>query len=162
MSLVSTPEARPPASVGALYEELRVGASLAVRLHATLAAHVGINITDVTCLGALDKNGPLTPGALAEHAGLSRGGAITAMVDRLERAGFVRRRRDDEDRRKVIVELVREGPYARLAATFDALYRAYTEVIEDYAEEERRLVLEFNQRVNARLQERIGGVDGHA
>ncbi len=152
----------PQDDIRDLYEELRMGASLAVRFHSALAAHAGINITDVTCLGALDKNGPMTPGELAEHTGLSRGGAITAVVDRLERAGFVRRRRDERDRRKVIVELIRDGAYSRLTETFDSLGRAYTDVIGDHTKEERDLLLEFNRRVNTRLQERISELQERA
>ncbi|QBI54958.1 transcriptional repressor MprA [Streptomonospora litoralis] len=151
-----------PASVGALYEELRVAASLAVRFHAALAAHAGVNITDVSCLGALDKNGPMSPGELADHTGLSRGGAITAVVDRLEKAGFVQRRRDERDRRRVVVELLREGAYARLTETFDALDRSYTEVIADYPEEQRQLLLEFTRRINAQLEERTGALQSGA
>ncbi|MFD6949921.1 MarR family transcriptional regulator [Nocardiopsis sp. TSRI0078] len=158
MSTVSTPQD----DVRALYEELRVGASLAVRFHSALAAHAGVNITDITCLGALDKNGPMTPGELAEHTGLTRGGAITAVVDRLERAGFVQRRRDSRDRRKVIVELLRDGAYARLAEALDSLGHAYADVIGDHTEEERGLLLEFNRRVNARLQERISELQERA
>ena len=158
VSAVSTPQD----DTKALYEELRVGASLSVRFHSALAAYAGINITDITCLGALDKNGPMSPGELAGHVGLSRGGAITAVVDRLERAGFVRRGRDATDRRKVVVELVRDGAYARLTATFDALGHSYTETIEQYSKEERDLLLEFNRRVNARLQERIGELQERA
>lgn len=161
---MSTPEIpeQPPQSGHRLYEELRVGASLAVRFHAAVAAHAGINITDVTCLGALDKNGPMTPGELASLVGLTRGGTITAMVDRLERAGFVRRRRDDSDRRKVNVELLRDGAYAELTRAFDALSRSYTKVIEDYSEQDQRLLLEFNERVNAELQQRINQLQGPA
>ncbi|CAM4319120.1 MarR family transcriptional regulator [Nocardiopsis rhodophaea] len=159
---MSTPDTRQSTDVGALYEELRVGASLAVRFHAALASHVGINITDVNCLGALDKNGAMSPGELAVHSGLSRGGAITAVVDRLEKAGFVRRRRDDEDRRKVLVELIRDGAYARLTQTFNALDQAYTEVIESYTEEQRGLLLEFHRKVDARLLERITALQENA
>ncbi|GAA1774007.1 MarR family winged helix-turn-helix transcriptional regulator [Streptomonospora arabica] len=162
MSTVSTPGTRRSSDIGALYEELRVGAALAVRFHAAVAGHLGINITDVNCLGALDKNGAMSPGELAAHAGLSRGGAITAAVDRLEKAGFVRRRRDEEDRRKVLVELLRDGAYARLTRTFDALDQAYTEVIESCTEEQRSLLLEFNRKVNAGLQERITALQEHA
>ncbi|HEY5854531.1 MAG TPA: MarR family transcriptional regulator [Aldersonia sp.] len=53
----------------------------------------------------LSLDGSQTPGRLAERIGITRGGAVTAMIDRLERAGFVRRRRDTGDRRRVLVEL---------------------------------------------------------
>ena len=65
------------------------------------------------------SEGPATPGELAERTGLTAGGAITAVVDRLERAGYVTRERDANDRRKVIVTarvdtvLAKVGPIYR-------------------------------------------------
>jgi DNA-binding MarR family transcriptional regulator len=70
---------------------------------------LGLNATDVRCVDLLDQYGTMTAGALASVAGLSTG-AVTFLLDRLERAGFVRRLRDVEDRRRVHVELV---PFAR-------------------------------------------------
>jgi DNA-binding MarR family transcriptional regulator len=65
---------------------------------------LGVNRTDLRCLNIVDNNGPLTAGRLAELSGLTTA-AVTAVLDRLERAGYARRRRDQEDRRQVIVEL---------------------------------------------------------
>lgn len=70
---------------------------------------LGLNPTDVRCVDLLDQHGTMTAGALADLAGLSTG-AVTFLLDRLERAGFVRRVRDIEDRRRVFVDLV---PLAR-------------------------------------------------
>jgi DNA-binding MarR family transcriptional regulator len=70
---------------------------------------LGLNPTDVRCVALLDKHGTMTAGALADLAGLSTG-AVTFLLDRLERAGFVSRVRDLDDRRRVLVELV---PLAR-------------------------------------------------
>ncbi len=67
-------------------------------------SHVGVNRSDGRGLDVLEERGPLTASELAAACHLSPG-AITALVDRLERAGFVRRVRDDEDRRRVLVEL---------------------------------------------------------
>jgi len=66
----------------------------------------GLNPTDVRCVNLLDEYGTMTAGALAGVAGLSTG-AVTFLLDRLESAGFVRRLRDAQDRRRVLVELVR-------------------------------------------------------
>jgi predicted transcriptional regulator len=64
-----------------------------------------LNMTDHKCLGfLLDAGEPITPGQLAGLTGLTTG-AITGIVDRLEDAGFVRRKRDPKDRRRVIIEL---------------------------------------------------------
>lgn len=67
-------------------------------------AFLGINRTDGRCLDIVDQHGQLTAGALARESGLSTG-AVTTLLDRLERAGYVRRVRDTGDRRRVLVEL---------------------------------------------------------
>jgi DNA-binding MarR family transcriptional regulator len=69
---------------------------------------LGVNRTDLRCLDLLSSHQPMTAGALARAAGLSSG-AVTFVLDRLEEAGFVHRRRDPLDRRKVLVELVAEA-----------------------------------------------------
>lgn len=65
---------------------------------------LGINRTDSRCLDIVERRGRMTAGALAEESGLTTG-AVTALVDRLERAGYLRRVRDTADRRKVFIEL---------------------------------------------------------
>jgi DNA-binding MarR family transcriptional regulator len=67
------------------------------------ATALGLNRTDLRCLGILGRGGPMTAGQLAKAAGLSPGAATTA-VDRLARAGYARRIRDIGDRRRVTVE----------------------------------------------------------
>ena len=69
------------------------------------AAHaLGINRTDQRCLDIIDREGPLTAGALAERSGLPTA-AVTTVLDRLERAGYALRVRDPGDRRRVLVEM---------------------------------------------------------
>ena len=58
--------------------------------------------TDLVCMCLLQLNGEASPGWLAEKTGLTTG-AVTGMVDRLERAGYVTRLPDPDDRRRVIV-----------------------------------------------------------
>jgi DNA-binding MarR family transcriptional regulator len=76
---------------------------------------LGINRTDLRCLNIVDnQNAPMTAGRLAELSGLTTA-AVTSVLDRLERAGYARRVRDQEDRRQVLVELTpllaeRAGP----------------------------------------------------
>lgn len=71
-------------------------------LHA-IADRLGMAATDFTCLTVLLNDGPASAGELAERAGLTSG-AVTGLVDRLERGGWVRRVPDPADRRRVIVE----------------------------------------------------------
>jgi DNA-binding MarR family transcriptional regulator len=68
------------------------------------ADHLGLNRTDQRCLDVISRLGRVTAGELAEEAGLTTGG-VTAVVDRLEKAGYARRVPDERDRRKVLIEI---------------------------------------------------------
>jgi DNA-binding MarR family transcriptional regulator len=68
------------------------------------ARKLGINRTDLRCMNIVENQGPITAGRLAELSGLTTA-AVTAVLDRMERAGYARRVRDQKDRRQVIVEL---------------------------------------------------------
>ena len=94
----------------------------------------GLNSTDLQCVGLLMSEGPATPGELAERAGLTAGGSITAVVDRLEAAGFVRRDRDPDDRRRVNVSAIPEAVYTRFGEVYGrigARWSAYLETLSD-------------------------------
>jgi DNA-binding MarR family transcriptional regulator len=66
---------------------------------------LGINRTDMRCLNIVENQGqPITAGRLAELSGLTTA-AVTAVLDRVERAGYARRVRDTGDRRQVLIEL---------------------------------------------------------
>jgi DNA-binding MarR family transcriptional regulator len=72
------------------------------RVDELAAARLGINLTDFRCLDLLSRGEPITPGQLASESGLTTG-AVTALIDRLEASGYVRRARDEEDRRRVLI-----------------------------------------------------------
>jgi DNA-binding MarR family transcriptional regulator len=65
---------------------------------------LGVNRTDLRCLNIVENEGPLNASRLAELSGLTSA-AVTAVLDRLERAGYARRVRGHEDRRQVLVEV---------------------------------------------------------
>ena len=73
-----------------------------------VAGRLGLNRTDLRCLSVVSQAGPMTPSALADATGLTRA-AMTTALDRLERAGYLRRVRDQQDRRSVRVELAKEA-----------------------------------------------------
>ena len=73
-------------------------------LDAGAAERLGISVTDLHCLNIVEQGGGVTAGRLATESGLTTG-AVTSVVDRLERAGYARRVRDQTDRRKVNVEV---------------------------------------------------------
>jgi DNA-binding MarR family transcriptional regulator len=127
---------------------LREVSAQSVLLSQAVADRVGMNSTDLETLDFLVLNGPLSAGQLAELTGLTTG-AITGLVDRLERAGMVRRVSDPADRRKVIVELISEGIggfeeiYGPMAREMRALYSRYTNrelaLIADFLERGREV-----------------------
>jgi DNA-binding MarR family transcriptional regulator len=68
------------------------------------ARRLGVNLTDLHCLNIIESRGGVTAGELAAEAGLTSG-AITGVIDRLERAGFATRERDPDDRRRVAISV---------------------------------------------------------
>src|SRR5215467_9574698 len=105
-----------------------------------VADRLGMNSTDLECLDHISR-GPVTAGRLAELTGLTTG-AITGVIDRLERAGLARRERDAHDRRKTLVRAlppVRE----RVAPLFEPMERSAVAVLAKYRNEELALLLNF-------------------
>ena len=92
----------------------RVAGNRDVAFDKLAAARLGISVTDLHCLNIVESRAGLSAGELAKESGLTTG-AVTAVIDRLERAGFARRARDERDRRKVKVE-VTDTFYARAGA----------------------------------------------
>jgi len=99
-----------------------------------VADRMGLSRTDLRCVDLLARRGTMAAGALAVASGLTTG-AITFLVDRLEARGIVRRRRDDTDRRRVLVEMVESAAQAAflvhqpMVADMRALAQRYT--VED-------------------------------
>jgi DNA-binding MarR family transcriptional regulator len=85
--------------------EARRGGSIGTLHNRAAADLVGMNQTDWDCLDVLDWTGPITAGELAKRVGLTSG-AITGVLDRLEKSGLARRVADPRDRRRVIVEIM--------------------------------------------------------
>jgi DNA-binding MarR family transcriptional regulator len=113
-------------------EEVRRQQAAYDRFHDAVAGYLKINRTDLRCLDLIDQRGRQSAGELSEATGLSTG-AVTVMLDRLERAGFVRRVRDVGDRRRIMVEstdlAAKYGSeiYAPLAAQALPLYDRFTD-----------------------------------
>jgi len=78
------------------------------RFHDAVAAYLGVNRTDLRCLDILDLTGRRAAGEVAAEMGMSTG-AVTALLDRMEKAGYIRRVRDPGDRRRVLVELTEQA-----------------------------------------------------
>jgi DNA-binding MarR family transcriptional regulator len=126
------PRRTRPELLKSVDEMLRKVSAQSVLISDLVASLVGLNSTDLECLDLLLLAGPTTAGKLAEHTGLTSG-ATTAAIDRLERAGFVTRHRDEQDRRRVLVDIVASGIeriapyYAPLQARVKQLNRRFTD-----------------------------------
>jgi DNA-binding MarR family transcriptional regulator len=131
------------------------------------AACLGINRTDLRCLGLLYAHGPLHAGRLGTAAQLSPG-ATTVAIDRLERAGYVRRVRAGGDRRGVMVEPTPEAR-GRIEDIYGPVGRAGMERLTHYSDAELQLLHDFlreGYRLQveqaARIRAASGGDDGNA
>src|SRR6266852_9764793 len=107
----------------------------------TVADRAGISNSDMECVDFLNVEGRMTAGRLAELTGLTTG-AITGVVDRMEKAGLVRRERDVEDRRKVFIVPAAER-VTEIGRFYQHMQRAVLKDWASYSDAELELLLRF-------------------
>lgn len=118
--------------------------ALTVMFHSRVAEQMGLSSTDEKCLDlAMRADGVLTAGRIAELSGLSTG-AVTGVIDRLERAGYVRRVRDPHDRRKVLVEVTPQNA-EKFAHLFESALATVEEVLVQFTPAEREVLERYNK-----------------
>jgi DNA-binding MarR family transcriptional regulator len=141
-------EGRRTGSVGAMHARALADAS-------------GVHPTDFEALDVLDWTGPITAGDLARRVGLTSG-AITGVIDRLERDGWVRRARDPGDRRKVIVEMVPGRVDLELmAAMFAPLFADLEAVNERYDDDQLAAILDYLRDCNDAIERSTARLRAH-
>jgi DNA-binding MarR family transcriptional regulator len=150
-----------------LARELRQFNGLGASFFRAAAARIGMTVTDMQVMDILDSTGPTTAGQLADLTGLTTG-AITGMLNRLEEAGLVRRERDPNDGRRVIVRL--EGDKKEMheiGPIFASIGKAWDDMASHYDDEQIAFLLEFLKRSNTisrkemvRLREAPSGEEG--
>jgi DNA-binding MarR family transcriptional regulator len=118
-----------------------------------LAEKLKLSRTDLRCLELIDRLGPLTAGRLADESGLSTG-AVTFLLDRLEEAGMVRRRRDTDDRRRVWVELV-PSAHKRFTRMQQPMIDEMRQVAQRFKAEELAIVRDFMQEAKEVFERQI-------
>jgi DNA-binding MarR family transcriptional regulator len=143
--------------VGLELEELRQAAD---RLDEVVAAQFSLNRTDLRCLGVLYRRGRVTAGELADESGLTPG-AITTVLDRLERGGYANRVADPNDRRRVLV--------ISTAATREIGARVYGEVevagrteLDDRSADELIVIRDYLRRTREMYESEAGDIVGLA
>ena len=138
------------ALVQTLIDEIRAGQRATELVDEAACRLMGVNRTDGRCLDILEQRGRIGAGELAAEARLTSG-AITAVIDRLERAGYARRVNDPEDRRRVLVEPT-ERAYAITEELMGPLGDMGWPKAADYTDEQLALLVDF-QRFSRELQE---------
>jgi DNA-binding MarR family transcriptional regulator len=132
--------------------ERLLGLELAVRkttgqstlLSEAISRRFGMTSSDLECLDLVCAHGELTAGQLAEASGLSTG-AITGVVDRLERSGYVRRERDPVDRRRVVIRMEALAD-EHLGPCYEEMQQGFVDLCSDYSDQELDLLHDFFRR----------------
>lgn len=133
-----------------LLDEIRAGQRATELVDEAACKLMGVNRTDGRCVDILEQRGRMTAGELAAEARLTSG-AVTAVIDRLERAGYARRVADPDDRRRVLVE-----PTEKAYKTSEELMGRLGEIgfgkTNEYTDEQLELLVDFT-RFGRELQE---------
>lgn len=122
-----------------------------VAFHEAVGAYLGVSAVDQRALGIIGAHGPLSAGALAKEIGLTPG-AVTGMVDRLERAGLVERTPDPADRRRVVITVASKGR-AAFGDVFGGLSTAMDTMVSRYSAAEQQVIADWVARTIDILRE---------
>jgi DNA-binding MarR family transcriptional regulator len=133
--------------IGELISEFRTSGNQDSAFDNLAAERLGVNRTDLHCLNIIQNAGGLTAGELAAEAGLTSG-AVTGVIDRLERVGFARRVADPDDRRRVKVEVTPKF-YARADRIWGPLAADWESSLSSrFTAEQLERVIEFLRTTN--------------
>jgi MarR family transcriptional regulator, organic hydroperoxide resistance regulator len=112
-----------------------------------IADRVGLRLSDMQCINALELMGPSTPGELARFTGLTTGG-VTVMLDRLEKGGYLKREPNPRDRRSVLVHL-NPAKAKKLQSFYGEVNERMAALFDETPERELRSVLNLLSKMNA-------------
>lgn len=140
--------------IAQLIEDLREWSTWTVLFHSGIAQRLGLHTTDHKCLDILMRVGPVSAGYLAELTGLTTG-AITGVIDRLEKAGLVRREKDPTDRRRVLVAVDMDEAMRRIGPVFASLPLMSAGVFSRYSEAELAVLRDFIKRSIEEMRQAI-------
>lgn len=121
----------------------RLGAQSVLNSKA-VAGRFGLQSTELEALDLIFLRKRATAGELAEATGLTTG-AVTALIDRLVRAGYVERLPDPKDRRKVVVRIIPQS-IKEIKAFYDQVQRRMFALWAEYSEAELEVVADFLSR----------------
>jgi len=116
-----------------------------ILFHQAIAAVAGVSATDLKCLDYIQRGVAATPGDLARETGLTTG-AITAALDRLERASLVLRERSAQDRRKVLLRLQPSPQLQALMPIYESIAQQSRALIKRYSAEQMEVIHDYLTR----------------
>ena len=145
------------ALAGRLMLALRRSSAAGVLHGQTIARQVGVNSSDLECLDLILMSGPSSAGEIARHTGLTSG-AVTGLIDRLERLGLVERAADPADRRKVLVR-VREDRIGPIAQLYAPLEKSMQSLLAGYSKEQLKVLIDFSERSGELLLARVSDLN---
>jgi DNA-binding MarR family transcriptional regulator len=132
----------------------RQGTLTVLHTHA-IATKIGLSATEFECLDTISQNQPMTAGKLATMCGLTTG-AITGIVDRLERSGFACRVEDPDDRRRVLLRPVEQPEVSqKVRELYRPMSEAFNRFVADYSVEELQFLVDGHKKMNDAVQEII-------
>lgn len=124
-----------------------------ILFHQLAAQSLGLFHTDLKSADLLIEYGPMTAGELGRKTGLSTG-SVTALIDRLEHAGYVKREKDPNDRRRVIIVPVMESRQ-QMKKLFSGLSESTIALSKEYSEEELKIIFSFLKKSTDLLEAEI-------
>jgi len=153
MSSAKAGKSRRRELLNKLWELGRMMSTQTVFLHQAIAQSAGLNATDTKCIDLILRapGGAVTAGQLSDMTGLTTG-AITHILDRLEKRQFIERVRDTQDRRKVFIR-VRAESLKPLMPKYEAIGRAYMSLAEQYGTQDLELICGYLEK-SAAISER--------
>lgn len=129
-------------TIQAISELGREFSDITILMHEAIARKAGLSGTDHKYLGFLIKNGPMTAGDLASMTGLTTG-AITGLIDRLEKRKLAKREFDKDDRRKIIIVPNIENASKLLGDSFILLQKKIVQLISGLSKNETEIVKKY-------------------
>jgi DNA-binding MarR family transcriptional regulator len=113
-----------------------------ILLHENIAAKVGLSGADHKYLGILMQNGAITAGEFSNLTGLTTG-AVTGVIDRLEKKNLVKREFDKNDRRKIMIVPNHENAMKILGGIFTSLQERMVKVMASFTDEETEIIEKY-------------------
>jgi DNA-binding MarR family transcriptional regulator len=129
-----------------------------VFLHQAIAQSIGLNATDTKCVDLILSHpaGSVTAGQLSSMTGLTTG-AITHILDRLEKRQIIERVRDTRDRRRIFVR-VNPQSLEPLMPQYEAIGKAYTDLVDQYSDEELQLICDYMEKASTVAEHQLANM----